>query len=93
MIYTCSGEVDEYAVPYYEFVSHDPSVEEMKKVVCTEGIRPSSSPRWDKNLTLLQLSKVMQECWHSTPCVRLTSLRVKKSLAKLRHNPDIKINL
>jgi len=29
------------------------------------------------------VSKLMQECWSATPAARLTSLRVKKTLAKL----------
>jgi bone morphogenetic protein receptor type-1B len=37
------------------------------------------------------LSKIMQECWHPNPAVRLTALRVKKSLNKL--DADVKINL
>jgi hypothetical protein len=28
-------------------------------------------------------SKVMQECWHHNPHVRLTALRVRKTLSKL----------
>jgi len=87
---------DDYAVPYFDYVTHDPSFEEMKKVVCVESIRPSPSPRWNNSSTLTHLSKIMQECWHPTPCVRLTSLRVKKSLGKLRIEnnrkyPEIKI--
>jgi hypothetical protein len=29
------------------------------------------------------LFQVMQECWHQNPTVRLTALRVKKSLSRL----------
>lgn len=40
------GEVEEYAIPYYDKVNNDPSFEEMKSVVCELGIRPDISERW-----------------------------------------------
>ena len=39
-------EVDEYQVPYYNMVPHDPSFEEMKKVVGVDGQRPPIPQRW-----------------------------------------------
>lgn len=41
---------------------------------------------------LYALSKIMSECWHPNPPVRLTALRVKKTLSKLHiDNVSIKI--
>lgn len=37
------------------------------------------------------LAKVMQECWHANPSVRLTALRIKKTLGKLRTDESIKL--
>jgi hypothetical protein len=33
----------------------------------------------------------MEECWHENPAVRLTSLRVKKTLYNLSTDTSIKI--
>nr|CAD7416661.1 unnamed protein product [Timema poppensis] len=40
---------------------------------------------------LRTLSKQMQECWHPNPVVRLTALRVKKTLCKLDADNTVKI--
>ncbi|CAG9839744.1 unnamed protein product [Diabrotica balteata] len=82
---------DEYAVPYYDCVPSDPSFEDMLQVVCVKKIRPQIPLRWEGEEVLQTLAKVMQECWHSNPDVRLTALRVKKTLAKLDTDTSIKI--
>lgn len=83
--------VDDYEVPYYDCVSSDPSFEDMQQVVCVKKIRPQIPSRWDTESVLQTLAKVMQECWHSNPAVRLTALRVKKTLCKLEADTSIKI--
>lgn len=40
------GIVEDYQVPYYGAVGHDPNFDEMKKVVCIEGRRPEIPNRW-----------------------------------------------
>lgn len=82
---------DEYAVPYYDCVPSDPSFEDMLQVVCLKKIRPQIPTRWEKDKVLRTLSKVMQECWHANPAVRLTALRVKKTLSKVDTDTSIKI--
>lgn len=42
--------------------------------------------------TLTGMAKLMKECWHQKPCVRLSALRVKKTLAKLTQS-DFHIHL
>lgn len=83
--------VDPYEVPYYDCVPSDPSFEDMQQVVCVKKIRPQIPSRWDVEPVLQTLAKVMQECWHFNPAVRLTSLRVKKTLCKLEADTSIKI--
>jgi len=75
---------EEYAVPYAGLVQGDPSFEEMKRVVCDEVQRPEVPERWAKSKFLGEMTKMMKECWHRSPQVRLTSLRVKKTLTELR---------
>ncbi|KAH8033059.1 hypothetical protein HPB51_006021 [Rhipicephalus microplus] len=78
------GAVEEYCIPYHDVVPSDPSFEDMRKVVCVDYARPKIPKRWSSNGSITQcLSKLMQECWHQRPGVRLTALRVKKSLARL----------
>lgn len=83
--------VDEYRLPYWDCVPNDPSFEDMKDVVCHQKIRPPIPARWQSEEVLKTLGKVMQECWHPHPGVRLTSLRVKKTLGKLCASSTYKI--
>lgn len=88
-----NGIAEEYKVPYYDCVPSDPSFEEMRKVVCVEVIRPSIPNRWTSDSLLNGMSKLMKECWHQNPNVRLPALRIKKSLYKMATNDEnIKLN-
>ena len=82
---------EDYALPYHDVVPSDPSFEDMFGVVCTKKVRPPVPARWQDEDILVILSKIMQECWHDNPSVRLTALRVKKSLGKLDTDCQIKI--
>ncbi|CAG0884177.1 unnamed protein product [Darwinula stevensoni] len=77
------GEVEEYELPYYDLVPCDPTVEEMRQVVCLAGLRPSIPPRWNLSPVLQGFAKVMQECWYPNAGARLTALRVKKTLSQM----------
>ncbi|XP_052868580.1 bone morphogenetic protein receptor type-1B isoform X1 [Anopheles cruzii] len=82
---------EDYALPYQDVVPSDPSFEDMYAVVCVKGVRPPIPQRWQDEDILVVLSKIMQECWHPSPAVRLTALRVKKTLVKLETDCTIKI--
>lgn len=82
---------EDYALPYHDVVPSDPSFEDMHAAVCVKGIRPPVPSRWQDDEVLLTLAKIMQECWHKNPTVRLTALRVKKTLSKLEPDCTIKI--
>lgn len=83
---------EEYALPYFDLVPSDPSFEDMHGIVNVKNLRPAIPQRWyDDDEVLQVLSKIMQECWHTNPTVRLTALRVKKSLGRLDTDCTIKI--
>ncbi|XP_052862499.1 activin receptor type-1 isoform X1 [Anopheles cruzii] len=82
------GIAEEYKVPYYDYVSSDPSFEEMRKVVCVDNYRPSVPNRWTSDPILNGMSKLMRECWHTNPNVRLPALRIKKTLLKLASSDE-----
>ncbi|XP_034255769.1 TGF-beta receptor type-1 isoform X2 [Thrips palmi] len=75
------GIYDEYQLPFYDMVPSDPTIEEMRKVVCTDSQRPSIPNRWQACEALSGMSKVMKECWYQNAAARLTALRVKKTLS------------
>lgn len=87
-----SGIAEEYKPPFHDLVPNDPSFEDMRKVVCVDQQRPNIPNRWASNATLSGMAKLMRECWHQNPNVRLPILRIKKSLAKLVSS-DISIHL
>lgn len=78
-----NGIAEEYKLPYHDLVANDPSFEDMRKVVCIDQQRPIIPNRWSSDPMLSGLAKVLRECWHKNPHVRLPALRVKKTLVKL----------
>lgn len=85
------GIVEECWLPYYDCVPSDPSFEDMRTVVAFERKRPSIPNRWCGDEVLSSIAKIISECWHPNPAARLTSLRVKKSLAKLQNTDHHKV--
>ncbi|CAL1295124.1 unnamed protein product [Larinioides sclopetarius] len=85
------GIHEEYQLPYYDMVPSDPSIDEMKKVVCFDKQRPPIPNRWQSCEALRVISKVMKECWYHNSAARLTALRIKKTLANLGAQEDLKI--
>ncbi|XP_049876065.1 bone morphogenetic protein receptor type-1B isoform X2 [Pectinophora gossypiella] len=83
--------VEAYALPYHDEVPADPSFEDMHAVVVAAGRRPPMPARWRSAPTLAALAAVMAECWHHAPPVRLTALRVKKTLAKFHSDTSVKL--
>lgn len=45
-VFMCPGIHEDYQLPYYDLVQSDPSVEEMRKVVCEQKLRPNIPNRW-----------------------------------------------
>ncbi|XP_020290095.1 TGF-beta receptor type-1 isoform X2 [Pseudomyrmex gracilis] len=84
------GIHDEYQLPFYDLVPSDPTIEEMRKVVCSDRQRPSIPNRWQSIEALQVMSKVMKECWYHNAAARLTALRIKKSLANYGAMEDLK---
>ncbi|XP_028399664.1 bone morphogenetic protein receptor type-1B-like [Dendronephthya gigantea] len=70
-------------LPYQDMVSLNPSLEEMRKVVCVDRKRPPILNRWYRDEVMRRTSRVIEECWHHSPDARLTALRVQKTLTKL----------
>ncbi|XP_039763996.1 TGF-beta receptor type-1 isoform X2 [Pararge aegeria] len=79
----CGSLPDDYQLPYYECVPPDPSLEDMRRVVCVERRRPVLPNRWHSDPVLSAVSKVMKECWYQNPAARLTALRIKKTLSNI----------
>ncbi|KAG1714876.1 Activin receptor type-1B [Nymphon striatum] len=87
----CICVPSEHQLPYHNLVPSDPTIEDMKKVVCIDRHRPMINNQWMSFETLRVLSKVMKECWYHNGAARLTALRIKKTIANLGASEDIKI--
>ncbi|CAI9726163.1 morphogenetic receptor type-1B-like [Octopus vulgaris] len=87
------GIVEDAQLPYYDYLSPDPSYEDLKRVVCIEKKRPLIPNRWVSDHYLSKMSKVMSECWLHHPAARLTALRVKKTLGKIKIDIESTIKL
>ncbi|CAK9304527.1 unnamed protein product [Gordionus sp. m RMFG-2023] len=77
------GYHEDFQLAYFDYVPPDPTIEEMRRTICSEGRRPTIPPQWSQNEVLQSIAKIMKECWYHNPAARLTALRVKKSLATL----------
>jgi serine/threonine protein kinase len=78
---TYNGLCEEYQPPFFDVVPGDPSFEDMRKVVCVDGYRPDIPDFWCADPVLSSITRLTKECWHPNPAVRLSALRVKKSIA------------
>ncbi|XP_067686068.1 TGF-beta receptor type-1-like [Haliotis asinina] len=85
------GIFEEYQMPYYDLVPPDPSLDDMKKVVCIEKHRPAIPNRWQTFEALHVMAKLMKECWYPNAAARLTALRIRKTLASLAAQEDMKV--
>lgn len=88
---SAGGFHEEYQLPYYDLVQSDPSIEEMRKVVCDQKLRPNIPNWWQSYEALRVMGKMMRECWYANGAARLTALRIKKTLSQLSIQEDVKI--
>ncbi|CAL8319899.1 unnamed protein product [Merluccius merluccius] len=85
------GIHEEYQLPYFDLVPSDPSIEEMRKVVCDQRLRPNVPNWWRSYESLRVMGKIMRECWYANGAARLTALRIKKTLSQLSVEEDVKM--
>ncbi|XP_030766103.1 TGF-beta receptor type-1 isoform X2 [Sitophilus oryzae] len=85
------GIFDEYQLPFFDAVPSDPTIEEMRRVVCFERQRPNIANRWQSCEALHVMSKLMKECWYHNATARLTALRIKKTLSNFRASEELKM--
>ncbi|XP_075896370.1 activin receptor type-1C [Nelusetta ayraudi] len=77
------GIHEDFQLPYYDLVPSDPTVEDMRKVVCDMKLRPNVPNQWQSCEALRVMGKLMRECWYANPPARLTALRVKKTVSQV----------
>ena len=78
------GMVEDAELPYSDVTHSDPpSMEEMREIICTQQHRPLIPDQWNRDESLRLILRTTTECWHQDSTVRLTALRVKKTLEKL----------
>ncbi|GAU88848.1 hypothetical protein RvY_01473 [Ramazzottius varieornatus] len=85
------GSAEDYELPFAREVSSDPEIPEMREVVFVQKKRPVFPNRWSTKEPMITLTRLMRECWSHNPQARLTALRVKKTLAQLLANEDVKL--
>ncbi|XP_042172018.1 activin receptor type-1C-like isoform X2 [Oncorhynchus tshawytscha] len=84
------GLQEDFQLPYYDMVPSDPSVEDMRKIVCDQKLRPNIPNQWQSCEALRVIGKLMRECWYANAAARLTALRVKKTVSQVTVLKDIK---
>lgn len=86
-VQTQNPHSETYQPPYWDLVGVDPSIDEMRKVVCIDVSRPDLPADWgERGVLESSLYRIMIECWYSEPKARLTALRLKKTLTKLKND-------
>ncbi|XP_074885219.1 activin receptor type-1C isoform X2 [Buteo buteo] len=84
------GITEEYQLPYYDVVPSDPSIEDMRRVVCEQKLRPNIPNQWQSCEALRVMGRIMRECWYANGAARLTALRIKKTISQLCVQEDSK---
>uniref|UniRef100_H3DGE3 Activin receptor type-1C n=1 Tax=Tetraodon nigroviridis TaxID=99883 RepID=H3DGE3_TETNG len=84
------GLHEDFQLPYYDLVPSDPTIEDMRKVVCEQKLRPSVPNQWQSCEALRVMGRLMRECWYANPSARLTALRVKKTVSQLSVTKEMK---
>uniref|UniRef100_A0A672UH94 Activin receptor type-1C n=1 Tax=Strigops habroptila TaxID=2489341 RepID=A0A672UH94_STRHB len=84
------GITEEYQLPYYDVVPSDPSIEDMRRVVCEQKLRPNIPNQWQSCEALRVMGRIMRECWYANSAARLTALRIKKTISQLCMQEDSK---
>ncbi|XP_073768550.1 activin receptor type-1C isoform X3 [Danio rerio] len=84
------GIHEDFQLPYYDQVQSDPSLDDMRRVVCEQKLRPNIPNQWQSCEALRVMGKIMRECWHANPAARLTALRVKKTISQVTVVKDVK---
>ncbi|CAL8321525.1 unnamed protein product [Merluccius merluccius] len=87
---SAQGLNEDFQLPYYDLVPSDPSVEDMRRVVCEQKLRPSIPNQWQSCEALRVMGKLMRECCYGNAAARLTALRVKKTISQVTVLKDIK---
>uniref|UniRef100_A0A4X2LWV2 receptor protein serine/threonine kinase n=2 Tax=Vombatus ursinus TaxID=29139 RepID=A0A4X2LWV2_VOMUR len=85
------GITEEYQLPFYDMVPSDPSIEDMRKVVCEQKYRPNIPNQWQSCEALRVMGRIMRECWYANGAARLTALRIKKTISQLCVKEDSKV--
>ncbi|XP_051865677.1 activin receptor type-1B-like isoform X1 [Pristis pectinata] len=88
---SAGGAHEDYQLPYFDLVPSDPSIEEMRKVVCEQNRRPNVPNIWNSSEALRVMTRIMRECWYANGAARLTALRIKKALSQLSIQEDVKM--
>lgn len=86
-----AGIFDDYQLPFYDKVPPDPTLEQMRDLICIQKMRPEIPNRWHDHEALRIMAKLMRECWYQNGAARLTALRIKKTIASMVEKEDIKL--
>lgn len=84
-----AGKCEEYQLPFYDVVESDPPIEDMRRVVCYEKLRPHIPSWYQQHPALNIMATLMKECWYQKATARLTALRIKKTLSKCRVQDEL----
>lgn len=88
---TFAGVSEEFRIAYSEVVPREPTEQHMKKVVVDDRGRPLIPDKWSTDPVLTGMSRIMRECWHHNPTVRLPILNVRKKIKKISDESQMKM--
>lgn len=61
--YAVGGGCEEYQLPYYDMLPNDPTIEEVRKVVCTNKQRPVIPNKWQSCEVSLDMLLIAASVW------------------------------
>jgi hypothetical protein len=74
-----------FRLSYDEFVPNDPTIEQMRNVVCEQKLRPTFPSSWteNENSPYASIAKLIGEMWTDNLKSRHTALKIKMELDKI----------
>nr|SCC77930.1 BMPR_SD [Suberites domuncula] len=75
-----NGKASEHQIPYQNSLCEHPTIDDIRRVVVEQCVRPELEERWKDDECLSVVSNLMKECWTPSPDGRPTATRIKKKL-------------
>ena len=80
------GGAKDYRMPFEEYITHHPSMDEMRELVVTERKRPTIQNQWLSHPGLAVLAEAMRDAWDQDAEARISASCIVERLNAISEN-------